>query len=76
MLAMRAEVPAQDIVVEALRSAPIVGRATPIEFWSIKAMRRAKARPEKTIRSLAIGSMFVSTRIRDGDGDIVIAACH
>lgn len=32
----------------------------PIEFWSIKQMRREKARPQKTTISLAFGRMLVS----------------
>ena len=59
VLAMRDEVPAQEMVFSALRSAATVGRVTLMPFWSTKAMRREMARPPKTTRSWLLGRMLV-----------------
>ncbi len=71
VFAIKLEVPAHAIVVAQFRSFPIVGRAIPMEFWSINAMRRAEARPQNTTISFAFGRMFVS--MRTNSFDIMIA---
>jgi hypothetical protein len=61
VLAIKLDVPAQAMVVAEWRSAPMVLKAIPIEFWSMKQIRREKARPQKTTISWPFGRILVST---------------
>lgn len=59
MLAIKAEVPAQAMVDEAFRSRAMLGRSTPMPFWSMKQTQREKAMQKKTLRSCRSGRRFV-----------------
>lgn len=59
VFAIKDEVPAQDMVFRASRSAAMVGSVTLIPFWSTKVMSNDIASPVKTTSSWARGRMLV-----------------